>query len=243
MSPPPTLFPSPYTFPTLTLSLAEARETQEALLARAASIAQGRRRVQPREDMEEELTSDEEDVEDSPMDLLNNGVVFRGPEDITFSKDFTSHLAKWDKQDDGLISKMLCCAFCGQCELGGEVVSKTNGFAAIPPPPWANGAAQQMPPYSLSYPHLKDHMQTPDGKMWYRCSRCKEEGQRTKRMKRVIQLYPQYLGRLLCLHFLHAQMLSLIDYTSATSTTTVAPSPAASVRHAGPLHRHPPPPG
>jgi hypothetical protein len=193
--------------------------------------------------MEEELTSDEEDVEDSPMDLLNNGVVFRGPEDITFSKDFTSHLAKWDKQDDGLISKMLCCAFCGQCELGGEVVSKTNGFAAIPPPPWANGAAQQMPPYSLSYPHLKDHMQTPDGKMWYRCSRCKEEGQRTKRMKRVIQLYPQYLGRLLCLHFLHAQMLSLIDYTSATSTTTVAPSPAASVRHAGPLHRHPPPPG
>ena len=69
--------------------------------------------------MEEELTSDEEDVEDSPMDLLNNGVVFRGPEDIT-SKDFTSHLAKWDKQDDGLISKMLCCAFCGQCELGGE---------------------------------------------------------------------------------------------------------------------------
>ena len=119
MSPPPTLFPSPYTFPTLTLSLAEARETQEALLARAASIAQGRRRVQPREDMEEELTSDEEDVEDSPMDLLNNGVVFRGPEDIT-SKDFTSHLAKWDKQDDGLISKMLCCAFCGQCELGGR---------------------------------------------------------------------------------------------------------------------------
>ena len=108
------------------------------------------------------------------MDLLNNGVVFRGPEDIT-SKDFTSHLAKWDKQDDGLISKMLCCPFCGQCELGGEVVSKTNGFAAIPPPPWANGAAQQMPPYSLSYPHLKDHMQTPDGKMWYRCSRCKEE--------------------------------------------------------------------
>ena len=110
--------------------------------------------------MEEELTSDEEDVEDSPMDLLNNGVVFRGPEDNTFSKDFTSHLAKWDKEDDGLISKMLCCAFCGQCELGGEVVSKTNGFAAIPPPPWANGAAQQMPPYSLSYPHLKDHMLT-----------------------------------------------------------------------------------
>ena len=142
------------------------------------------------------------------------GVTINSPTDVSIHKDFVARLDKWTEESDkDLVSKLRCCGYCGHVELGGKALSKTNRFTTVDPPSSypRDSFPDPTPPAGFANSHMMTQMKTNDGQKWLCCSRCASLSTRSKRMKRLTHIPPSYMNMILGLHFLHAQMLSLVD--------------------------------
>ena len=107
-----------------------------------------------------------------------------------------------------MIPGMYVCAFCGASAFGGQPKSAA-GFRSAPAT-----TDLGMPPAAFCNLPLESHMieQQADGtQRWLQCKACQTEKMRKQRMRRLVEMSPQYQEALLSAHPMEVQTLSLMD--------------------------------
>ena len=145
-----------------------------------------------------------------------------GPTDVQFSEEFIEKWKKWDKSDKEFIPKMFCCGFCGLTAFGGQTLQEAK-FKLVDPLPDFPAAA---PPYAFNNMDMRafmveGHDLTAAAPRWHQCHLCtqaRKEGKLCHRMRHNLVISQEYQRRLLALHPLDAQLLSLTDVTMAVKT-------------------------
>ena len=116
---------------------------------------------------------------------------------------------------------MFCCGFCGITAFGGQTLQEAN-FKLVDPLPDFPAAA---PPYAFNNMDMRafmveGHDLTAAAPRWHQCSLCHKAGKEGKlchRMRHNLVISQEYQRRLLALHPLDAQLLSLTDVTMAVT--------------------------
>ena len=125
--------------------------------------------------------------------------------DIT--PEFMQKVQEFRKFDSELISNINCCAFCGQCSLGGSLPRGSN-FTTMDP---LDNFPPNNSPYGIANELMRQHTFDQVTRRWFRCSSCKDNPAMVQRMRQTVLMAPNYLRQLLAAHPLHVQLLSVID--------------------------------